>query len=76
MAHTTLNRALKGHQAACKQRVACNVQRSRTVQVVAKQYSGPPPAWDRRVVVPDVKPRDTPKVVQDMWNLRIYYISP
>eukprot|EP00878_Enallax_costatus_P001674 GHUV01001827.1.p1 GENE.GHUV01001827.1~~GHUV01001827.1.p1 ORF type:complete len:464 (+),score=107.87 GHUV01001827.1:112-1503(+) len=61
MAHTTMNRAFKSQRAACQQRVARNVQRSRTVQVVAKQDSGPPPAWDRRVVVPEVEPRDTPK---------------
>lgn len=32
------------------------------LNVVAKQYSGPPPAWPRRVVVPEVQPRDGPKV--------------
>ncbi|KAF8060091.1 hypothetical protein HT031_005030 [Scenedesmus sp. PABB004] len=35
----------------------------RCVRVMAKQQqsAGPPPAWDRRVVVPEVQPRDTPK---------------
>ncbi|GBF99000.1 1-deoxy-D-xylulose 5-phosphate reductoisomerase [Raphidocelis subcapitata] len=38
------------------------VQRSRgRLNVSAKQYSGPPPAWPKRVVVPEVKPRDGPK---------------
>jgi hypothetical protein len=38
------------------------VRRS-SLQVVAEQQrQGPPPAWDRRVVVPEVQPRDTPKV--------------
>lgn len=37
--------------------------RGRTrLNVVAKQYTGPPPAWNKRVVVPDVQPRDGPKV--------------
>lgn len=32
------------------------------MQVRAEQAGGPPPAWPRRVVVPEMKPRDTPKV--------------
>ncbi len=31
------------------------------LRVVAKQDAGVPPAWDRRVVVPHVQARDTPK---------------
>jgi hypothetical protein len=37
--------------------------KSRTrLSIAAKQYSGPPPAWNKRVVVPEVEPRDGPKV--------------
>lgn len=32
------------------------------LNVTAKSYSGPPPAWNKRVVVPEVQPRDGPKV--------------
>jgi hypothetical protein len=32
------------------------------LNIVAKQYTGPPPAWNKRVVVPEVQPRDGPKV--------------
>jgi hypothetical protein len=33
------------------------------LQVLAKSYQGPPPAWNKRVVVPEVEPRDGPKVI-------------
>ena len=36
--------------------------RAPRLNVAAKQYSGPPPAWPKRVVVPEVQPRDGPKV--------------
>ena len=44
-----------------RQRVA---RATRGVQVVAQAGAKwtPPPAWDRRVVVPDIKPRSDPKV--------------
>lgn len=61
MAHTTMHRALRGQRSTCPQRVGRNVQRCCRLNVVAKA-AGPPPAWDKRVVVPEVQPRDTPKV--------------
>lgn len=41
--------------------------RARAVRVEAKQWANKggvliPPAWNKRVVVPEVEPRDTPKV--------------
>ena len=44
-------------------RRACQVQGRRlAVRVSAKQGATVPPAWPKRVVVPEVEPRDGPKV--------------
>jgi hypothetical protein len=43
------------------------------VRVAAEQQRGGvtvPPAWDRRVVVPEVQPRNTPKVCA-CWDWRV-----
>lgn len=50
-------------QKAVGQRAFLQKGRRAVVRVSAKkQDAGPPPAWPRRVVVPEVEPRTTPKV--------------
>lgn len=61
MAHRTLHRTIEGQRLNPAARVTRSVRRS-SLKVLAEQQQGPPPAWDRRVVVPEVQPRDTPKV--------------
>eukprot|EP00879_Flechtneria_rotunda_P017055 GHRR01017862.1.p1 GENE.GHRR01017862.1~~GHRR01017862.1.p1 ORF type:complete len:352 (+),score=114.32 GHRR01017862.1:321-1376(+) len=60
MAHKTMRQTCNG-QSTRPMRVSGKVQRCCSVHVSALQNSGPPPAWDRRVVVPEVEPRDKPK---------------
>jgi len=48
-------------------RVRASAGRARAVRVEAKQWASKggvliPPAWNKRVVVPEVEARDTPKV--------------
>lgn len=65
MAYRTLQQSASGaaNAAAPGMRGSRCVRRS-SLKVAAEQQRGrgPPPAWDRRVVVPEVQPRDTPKV--------------
>eukprot|EP00775_Hariotina_reticulata_P009654 gene9654-9814_t len=57
--------AIKAQRASVSARVSRNVQRCSRLHVVASTVSGtPPPAWNKRVVVPEVEPRDSPKVRQ------------
>lgn len=53
---------MKQRAASSGVRASGRVSRGNKLNVVAKQYAGPPPAWPRRVVVPEVQPRDGPKV--------------
>ena len=62
MAHRTLNRSIEGRSATRAVRVSRSSLRCHALNVT-HQAAGPPPAWDRRVVVPEVEPRDTPKVI-------------
>lgn len=70
MAHKALNKSIEGRQATR----ALPVSRSRAslrchALNVTHQAAGPPPAWDKRVVVPEVQPRDTPKV---SWRVLVF----
>lgn len=60
MAQQALNRSLESKAATRAARVSRSSLRCKALNV-QHQAQGPPPAWDRRVVVPEVKPRDTPK---------------
>jgi hypothetical protein len=62
MAHRTLNRSIEGKSATRAVRVSRSSLRCHALNVT-HQAAGPPPAWDKRVVVPEVQPRDTPKVM-------------
>jgi len=57
--------AFKAQKATGVARVSRNVQRCSRLHVVASTVSGPPPAWNKRVVVPEVQPRDSPKVITE-----------
>lgn len=60
--HTTMNRAFQGQRSACAQRASRNVLRCSRLHVVAQKAAvSVPPAWNKRVVVPEVEPRTTPK---------------
>eukprot|EP00882_Tetradesmus_deserticola_P014851 GHRQ01015804.1.p1 GENE.GHRQ01015804.1~~GHRQ01015804.1.p1 ORF type:complete len:440 (+),score=184.76 GHRQ01015804.1:98-1417(+) len=60
--HMTANRALQRQRSSCPLQSRRNVQRCSRLHVVAQQAAGSvPPAWNKRVVVPEVQPRDTPK---------------
>jgi len=61
MAHRALNRSMEGKTATRSMRVSRSALRCKALNVTHQQQ-GPPPAWDKRVVVPEVQPRDTPKV--------------
>lgn len=61
MAQQALNRSLEIKSATRAVRVSRSSLRCKALNV-QHQAQGPPPAWDKRVVVPEVQPRDTPKV--------------
>mgnify|MGYP001811095099 CR=1 FL=1 len=61
MAHKALNRSVEGRCATRAARVSRSSLRCNALNIT-HQAQGPPPAWDKRVVVPEVEPRSTPKV--------------
>jgi hypothetical protein len=68
MAQQALNRSLESKAATRAARVSRSSLRCKALNV-QHQAQGPPPAWDRRVVVPEVKPRDTPKVCYNTFGM-------
>jgi hypothetical protein len=67
MAHKALNRSVEGRCATRAARVSRSSLRCQALNIT-HQAQGPPPAWDKRVVVPEVEPRSTPKVC---WGVEI-----
>lgn len=64
MAQQALNRSMEGRIGSRAVRVSRSSSLRCKALNVQHQAQGPPPAWDKRVVVPEVQPRDTPKVCE------------
>jgi hypothetical protein len=62
MAQQALNRSMEGRIGSRAVRVSRSSSLRCKALNVQHLAQGPPPAWDKRVVVPEVQPRDTPKV--------------